>query len=216
MKRLPLKLSASLVAILIATTLSEGTINVSIAQTQEKTYQIQNEKVTKVSSMVVKNAEKEESFWYIEELPMNYEEQKFLYKLCERFEMPYNLLLAQIRCESNFNNTVIGSSGDTGYMQILPSWDKYLEQELNRKVNLKDSFDNLESGTLLLYYNILSAKEYDGKEKYIRALNAYNQGGQNSLSYAKRNGYNAWHYGKRIYKTFQEYEKGNYSYDPYK
>lgn len=205
-------------SILVAMLLTGTTTNNSIALIQEKVLPLQPTKVVEIEKASViggKSLEIKEDVSYIEKLPMDYEEQKFLYKLCERFQIPYNLILAQIRCESNFNNDTIGTCGDTGYMQILPSWDKYLEQELNRKVDLKDSFDNLESGVLLLYYNLLSAKEYDGKEKYIRALNAYNQGGKNSLEYAKRNGWNAWGYGKRVYKTFQEYEKGNYSYDPY-
>lgn len=217
-KYLRIGVSLALIAMLTGTT--ELNSIAQINYTTPKVYQVQTEKLYQIASIsdtTEKSKEvKIEDVWYIKEIPMDYEEQKFLHSLCERFDIPYTLMLAQIRCESNFDNSLIGSCGDTGYFQILPSWDKYLEQELSRKVNLKDSFDNLESGTLLMYYNLLSAKDYEGKEKYVRALNAFNQGGQSSLNYARRNGYNAWHYGKRIYKCFQEYESGNYSYDPYK
>lgn len=217
MNRRHLRTSLMLVVVLSLTGAIENII--SIAQTTEQVQintELRNEILVASIDKDIKVTEKVVDEWYIPDIKLSYDEQKFLHSLCEKFDVPYNLMLAQIRCESNFDNSLIGSCGDTGYFQILPSWDDYLEQEFNRKINIKDNYDNLESGTFLMYNNLLSAKKYkDDKEKYTRALNAFNQGGQSSLNYAKRNGWNSWHYGNRVYKCFQEYEKGDYKYDPY-
>ena len=210
----------------LITMLTGATENLSIAQSTDYLKEVQNLNTTEIYQLAmvdkkeVKKEIKEE--WYINELEeqfgFNYEQQKFLYKECNRRGVPYKLMLAQIRCESRFDNTLVGSDGDMGYFQIIRSiWQDYLEQELNRDISLKNSLDNLECGTLLMQYALISADKYDTeKEQTIRALNAYNQGGQSSINYARRNGWNSWHYGKRVYKCFQEYKDGNYSYDPYK
>lgn len=211
MRKIPLKLSVITMTILIANTLCGGTNNVSIAQ--EKVYQVQPVKVIEVAKVSTEEVKKVEENWYIAEIPMDYEEQKFLYKLCEKVGYPYELVIAQVKYESNFKSDCVGSSGELGYMQILPSWDKYLEQELNKKINLKDSFDNLESGVLLMRYNTFAQDKYEGREMYIRALNVYNFGSSNYRNFCKNNAYDSWHYGKNIWKIYQEYLKGNYEYE---
>lgn len=224
MKRTPAKLA--LLSIILLTTGANS--NVSIAQSTDYLAKYQNVDASEMYQLAMtdkKETKKEiriEDEWYINELDeqfgFNYEQQKFLYKECSRRGVPYKLMLAQIRCESRFDNNLIGSNNDVGYFQIIKNiWQDYLEQELNRDVNLKNDLDNLECGTLLMQYALIGADKYDTeKEQTIRALNAYNQGGQTSIAYAKRNGWNSWHYGKRVYKCFQEYKDGNYSYDPYK
>lgn len=169
--------------------------------------------VTIVSDSKVVETKEVIDEWYIPQIKMDYEEQKFLHSLCEKTNYPYFLALAQIKYESGFKSDCVGSSGELGYMQILPSWNKYLEQELNKKIDLNDSYSNLESGILLMRYNVLAQDKYDGREMYIRSLNVYNQGSSNYRNYCKNNVWDSWHYGKNIWKIYQEYLKGNYDYE---
>lgn len=215
-----LRTSLILVMMLSLTGATDGN-NISIAQTKDtqlqfnKTYElasITDITVKEDSKVEVKEIKVDES-WYIPSIPMDYEEQKFLYKQCEKFNYPYLLALAQIKYESSYDQSTRGSSGEIGMYQILPSWDRYLEQELNKKIDLKDSFTNLECGLLLMYYNSLNYKDEGDYEKYIKSLNVYNMGSANYNRYCKSNAYDRWHYGKNIWATYMQFKKGNFDYD---
>ena len=189
-----------------------ATENVSIAQIQET--RIQTTMVTKIEEFVV--AQKIDESWYYPNIPIDREVQRFVHSYSERTKIPELLIYAQIKCESNFKSDLIGSDGDTGYLQILKSNQKFLEREMKREINLLDEYDNIESGMLLLYYNLSNLEDYNGKEKYIRALNVYNMGSSNYNRVAKNKGWNSWHYGKRVYACYEQYLEGNFDYDPYK
>lgn len=216
MKRTP---AIFLMSVILMTTGAEN--NVSIAQTKDTQFQINKTyELASITDITVKEDSKVEvkeikvdESWYIPSIPMDYEEQKFLYKQCEKFNYPYLLALAQIKYESSYNQSTIGSSGELGMYQILPSWDKYLEQELNKKIDLKDSFTNLECGLLLMYYNSLNYKDEGDYEKYIKSLNVYNMGSSNYTKYCKSNAYDKWHYGKNIWATYIQFKKDNFDYD---
>lgn len=208
-----LRLRTMAVCVLMGLSSTTGaTENVSTAQIQETRVQVNV--VAKVEEFTI--TQKIDESWYYPNIPIDREVQKFVHSYSERTKIPELLVYAQIKCESNFDPNLIGEDGDTGYLQILKSNQKFLEREMKREVNLLDEYDNIESGMLLLYYNLSNLEDFNGKEKYIRGLNVYNMGSSNYNRVARSKGWNSWHYGKRVYACYEQYLEGNFSYDPYK
>jgi hypothetical protein len=57
-----------------------------------------------------------------EDIPLDAEIQKLLYRACDKLGIEYELALAVIRQESNFQNIVGDNGNSIGYMQIQPRW----------------------------------------------------------------------------------------------
>ena len=65
-----------------------------------------------------------------EDIPMSYELQAMLYGACLEFEVPYELALAVIEQETNFQNVTGDDGASEGYMQVQQRFHKDRMDEL--------------------------------------------------------------------------------------
>lgn len=97
-------------------------------------------------------------------------------KNSEIYNVPEDLIIAVIGCESEFHPGLYGALDDTGLMQIrmkyAPSWAKNIGMNVPaERADLKNIEDNIQMGTYILSYLI---KKYDGNIHQI--LIGYNAG----------------------------------------
>lgn len=119
----------------------------------------------------------DEISWYIEDIPLTYQEQGHLWNACQEFGVDHSLMLALIEQETNFRN-VTGDGGDSiGYCQIQPKWWSWLMEEIGA-VDLTDPQDNFRTGCAIMAHLL----ERYGTTK--DALSAYNSGRPGSTVYA--------------------------------
>lgn len=119
----------------------------------------------------------DETGWYIEDIPLTYQEQEHLWNACQEFGVDHSLMLALIEQETNFRN-VTGDGGDSiGYCQIQPKWWSWLMEEIGAD-DLTDSQDNFRTGCAIMAYLV---EQYGTTEE---ALSAYNTGSPDPTVYA--------------------------------
>lgn len=131
--------------------------------------------------------------------PLNFETSAIIAAYSKKFNIKPSLILAVIKLESNFNKFEVGSHNDRGYMQIIPSTEKWLAQKYGYKLGLKYDPERIfepeyNIGLGVIYLSVL--KESYG-ENYDRILSEYNRGPYNLKAY----------YGK--HKTYEtSYSRG--------
>lgn len=117
------------------------------------------------------------SDWYIEDIPLSYQDQEHLWNACQEFGVDHSLMLALIEKETNFRN-VAGDGGDSiGYCQIQPRWWSWLMEEIGAD-DLTDPQDNFRTGCAIMAHLL---ERYGTIED---ALSAYNSGGPGPTVYA--------------------------------
>lgn len=104
-----------------------------------------------------------------EDIPLDADTQRLLYRACDEVGVPYELALAVIWRESRFQN-IVGDNGDSaGYMQVQPRWHSERMERLG-VFDLADPYGNFLVGCDYL-------AELIGKDRGIEwALMAYNGG----------------------------------------
>lgn len=128
--------------------------------------------VNSIINLEYKHAPKWKPYSFIN---LNEDLQKELKAFCDKQQIEYELILAVIKTESDFE-WVIGDNGEaTGYMQIWKRWwgdfaDKY-------ELNIDDETENLKTGTLIIKHLIIKNNGDIGK-----ALTEYNTGEPNETS----------------------------------
>lgn len=112
-----------------------------------------------------------------DDVPLDAEIQRLLYKACEETGIQYELALAVIWQETNFRN-ITGDGGDSiGYMQVQPKWHKGRMDKLG-VTDLSDPYSNFLVGLDYL-------AELLGRYDLPNALTAYNSGKPGSSKYAQ-------------------------------
>ena len=105
-------------------------------------------------------------------IPLADDLQASIYAACAEYEIAYDLILAMIKTESEFNVDVIGDSGHAyGLMQIQPRWWDKLAADKELPDYRTDAAQNAELGIAILS---LLLTENDGDLN--KALIAYNGG----------------------------------------
>lgn len=118
------------------------------------------------------------SFQPYASVPFDADFQEAIYKLCEKYEINFELILAVIKTESRFHTDSVGDNGASyGLMQIQPKWWQKLADE--RQLNIYEPIDNVEIGIILLT-EFMKANEGD----LNKALKQYNSGNPNNPSNA--------------------------------
>lgn len=112
-----------------------------------------------------------------DDIPMDAEHQRLLYKACGETGIRYELALAVIWQETDFRN-VVGDDGEShGYMQVQPKWHSERMKRLG-VTDLSDPYGNFLVGLDFLY-------ELVGKYELADALTAYNSGSPGNSQYAE-------------------------------
>ena len=125
--------------------------------------------------------DKIESAWYENgyfrsDVPLDGETQALLHSACEEAGITYELALAVIRKETEFQN-VMGDNGNSyGYMQIQPRWHEERMERLG-VTDLTDPYSNFRVGCDFL-------AELLSKYTLEEALTAYNSGKPGKSEYA--------------------------------
>jgi uncharacterized coiled-coil protein SlyX len=121
--------------------------------------------------------------------PLDFETACIVVEYANQFELNPSLILAVIDLESNFKQYEVGAADDRGYMQIIPSTEKWLANEYGDKIGVtydpEKIFDpEYNIGLGAAYLSLL--KNVHG-EDYNRILSEYNRGPYNLRRYYEAN-----------------------------
>ena len=117
-----------------------------------------------------------ENGYFRSDVPLDGETQALLHAACEEAGITYELALAVIRKETEFQN-VMGDNGNSyGYMQIQPRWHEDRMERLG-VTDLTDPYSNFRVGCDFL-------AELLSKYTLEEALTAYNSGKPGKSEYA--------------------------------
>lgn len=132
-----------------------------------------------------------ENGYFRSDVPLDGETQALLHAACEEAGITYELALAVIRKETEFQN-VMGDNGNSyGYMQIQPRWHEDRMERLG-VTDLTDPYSNFRVGCDFL-------AELLSKYTLEEALTAYNSGKPGKSEYATSvmNYMDEYNYGER-------------------
>lgn len=112
-----------------------------------------------------------------DDIPLDADLQLELRAACEEFDIPYELALAVIWQETNFEN-IIGDNGNAyGYMQIWEYWNSERMERIGA-TDLMNPVDNFRTGCCILSEN------YERTGSYYDTLSIYNTGSSGWSPYA--------------------------------
>ena len=158
----------------------------------------------------------EEVNYWLRNIPLSEELQKFTFELCEEHGLSYDMVLAVIQHESKFNPKAVGKnnngSEDRGLMQLNSSFHQWHSELLGIPRNQFDPFNerqNLEVGIKILahYRDYWYERGVDDQERLFKyTLNSYNAG----ISAYRNMGLISRSYDRKIlhYKTQLEMNGG--------
>lgn len=130
--------------------------------------------------------------------PLDESTQQGIYDICEQYGVEFELIMAMIERESQFNANAVGDNGNSvGLMQIQERWHYGLMEELGVS-DLYNPLDNVRVGTALISQYI----EESGSVTY--ALMKYNGG----AAYANRKtaAGEVSEYAAEIIETMKQYK----------
>lgn len=152
------------------------------------------------NNFVEETKEIEESFIFYN-IPLCEEVQRYIWNECEKYQLSYELVLAVIQKESNFNHQAVSSSGaDRGLFQLNKGTYPWIAQQLGIKnFNVFNVEHNIQAGVWYLNYikTHWEEKNYKDEELTILMLNSYNQGIGGCTRYVQNNGY-SYYYAKKV------------------
>lgn len=123
-----------------------------------------------------------------ESTPLDLKTAAIVVSYAQKFNINPSLILGIIKLESNFKQFEVGEDEDRGYMQIIPSTEKWLAEKYGKKLGLKYDPKQIfkpeyNIGLGVIYLSIL--KEAYG-ENYDRILSEYNRGPYNLKAYYEK------------------------------
>lgn len=104
-----------------------------------------------------------------DEVPLAYDEQESLQDACEKYDVPYALVLGLIEKESNFRNITGDNGSSSGYMQIQQKW----HWDRMERLGVTDLMDP--EGNFLVGVDFMS-ELYNRYDDWAVALTVYNMG----------------------------------------
>ena len=108
-----------------------------------------------------------------ESIDSPFDTQNNIKQICDKYELPYDLIISMLWTESRFNFNSVGDNGDSiGGMQIQPRYWSGLANEIG--VDLYSPMGNVELGCA-----IVSKLLVENKGDLTRALKQYNSGNPN-------------------------------------
>lgn len=127
---------------------------------------------SKIKDKILKTKVNEETKIPIYNIPLDIKLQRYIYKLCKEKDIPYEITLAIIKTESDFNPNLIhkNSNGtvDKGLMQINSVHLKWCK-ELGIS-DLLDPYQNVDFGTTML------SNIYNKHKSIHKTMMVYNMG----------------------------------------
>lgn len=84
-------------------------------------------------------------------VPLADDVQRFIKKTCQDYDIPFDLVMAIIEHESNYNASAISATGDYGLMQINRVNHGWMRSKLGL-TDMLDPYQNVTGGTYLINY----------------------------------------------------------------
>lgn len=84
-------------------------------------------------------------------VPLDDNVQRFIKKTCQDYDIPFDLVMAIIQHESNYNASAISPTGDYGLMQINKVNHGWMKSKLGL-TDMLDPYQNVTGGTYLINY----------------------------------------------------------------
>lgn len=114
--------------------------------------------------------EPEPEYLLIDSIPLSYDLQVLMQELCEKYKVPYALVLAAAEKESRFDPDAKSKTGDYGLMQINKINYEWLQE---RGIDPLTCEGNVEAGVLMLAERL---EKYGDIELALMAYNCGNTG----------------------------------------
>ncbi len=143
-----------------------------------------------------------------QDTPLSLEDAHILVEYTENFGIPNSLVLALIQTESDFNKYLVDSANDRGYMQIIPSTEKWLAEEYGPTIGIQYDPSRIyqaeyQFGLGTSYLKVLFDKH---GQDFHKILSEYNRGPYNLKTYY--NNYGTYHtnYSEKVVKRIANYQ----------
>ena len=148
-------------------------------------------KANNINYSLDKVIEQLKSMYYSEDIPLTYNQQTFIYKMCNKYDLDYSMFIGLIELESNFDSLAIGYnkySQDIGLCQINNKNEQWIEKELNKQLDLFNIYDNIEAGAFMLNHyrsdtDTMTLSKYNKGSNGLRKW--YNKYGTYESEYSK-------------------------------
>lgn len=193
--------------IIVAISLSFGKL---IAEAEAKTVS----QVIKVETAVVPEpttAEKQETVVIIKEtiaeaeelipqldIPLSTELIDYIWEMSKKYSIEYELIVAVIAIESNFDVDAKSKTSDYGLMQINKSNYRWLKEQYGF-TDFTDPYQNIEAGCIILKDCIENMADYH------QALMGYNMGQARAKNLIKQGSYSS-KYSRKVMAKYYEYK----------
>ncbi len=150
------------------------------------------EKVERIEEFIDLDAYTDEDLMRAKDIsqgtPLDFKTALILVDYANRYELEVSLLLGLMELESNFNQYEVGTSQDRGYMQIIPSTEKWLAQAFSEELGFEYDPERIYEpeyniGLAVVYLNTLK-RAYGNN--YDRILSEYNRGPYNLQKYYEK------------------------------
>lgn len=135
---------------------------------------------------------------------MPYEEQEFLFYLCNGYNIDFCLVMGMIQTESEFSASVVSTTGDYGLMQINENNHEWLTETIG-VTDYLDPYQNMRAGCYIL------RKLFERYQDTELVLMCYNMG-ENGASRLWENGIYSTDYTEQVLNCqhkFQEQLEGD-------
>lgn len=139
--------------------------------------------------------------------PLTFEDAYILAENCQATDIDLALVLSLIDIESEFDHDAVGAANDRGYMQIIPSTERWLVSEFGAALDIKydpsrifEADYQFALGTAYLQH--LTSNHGDNLH---RVLSEYNRGPYNLADYYRKYGTYVTSYSRKIINNMAQY-----------
>jgi hypothetical protein len=140
--------------------------------------------------------------------PIDIKTSVVLVKVAKKYDLNPSLILSIMELESNFDRYEVGAANDRGYMQIIPSTEKWLADEFSISYDPSKIFEPDYNIELAGAYLSLLKNAYGNN--YSRILSEYNRGPYNLARYYEEHKTYSTSYSKTVLGKEKKYLSFNY------
>lgn len=143
----------------------------------------------------------------LELTPLDINTARIVIKYSKKYNFKPSFILGIMDLESNFNPYLVGTSEDRGYMQIIPSTEKWLVDTYGDDIGIEyDPSKIFEAEyNIALSVKYLSILRQEFGENYTKVLTAYNRGTGGMYKWYDENNTYETAYSRVILKREQKY-----------
>lgn len=174
--------------------------NNNLYQELKNTNQKVREYKNKIDELEQENAELSKYRFY--DIPLTYEQQKFVADISEEFGLSFELIISMMKIESNYQTDLISETNDYGIMQLNHNNHEFFAQLAGlENYDVFDFYDSVTMGVNYLAYlrdYWISQGITSQEELYFHVINSYNQGCMGYTLYKERTGLLTRSYDQKI------------------